>query len=261
MVKRPLGQTGIAVTPIAYGAFKIGGRQDAGVGQYEVPTGDQANALLNLALDLGVNLIDTARSYHLSEQRVGQALANRRDEYAVITKAGEVWSPADGSAHHFGAAAIEGSLRTSVDELQTNRLDVVLIHSTCDDVEVLTNHGVCTTLETLRSRSGPIEIGAVGFSGYTPAAFELAMQWADVLMVEYNLNRRALEPVITRACDRGIGVVVKKVFDQGRLRSRADEALRFALEHPGVTSVAIDTTNSDRLRHAVCIAEQMLPVR
>src|SRR5262249_58472118 len=74
---RPLGSTGILVSPVGLGAGRIGGP--------EISDSD-VDRLVGRALDLGVNLIDTARSYGASEERLGRALARRRERVVVSTK-------------------------------------------------------------------------------------------------------------------------------------------------------------------------------
>jgi len=89
MVPQPLGKTGILVTPIGYGAFKIGRNEGIKYPQgYALPSEAEVGRLLNGVLDLGVNLIDTAPAYGLSEHRIGQAIGHRRREYVLSTKVG-----------------------------------------------------------------------------------------------------------------------------------------------------------------------------
>jgi aryl-alcohol dehydrogenase-like predicted oxidoreductase len=88
--QRPLGETGRQVTFIGFGGLEIG--RDWGLGDdasRQRPDDVQAGAVLNAALDAGINLIDTASAYHRSEERIGQSIAHRRGEYFLATKCGE----------------------------------------------------------------------------------------------------------------------------------------------------------------------------
>lgn len=88
--RRRLGRTGLEVTRIGFGALEIG--RDWGLGEGVArrrPEAEEAGRTLNGVLDLGINLIDTARAYHGSEERIGVFLAARRNEYVLATKAGE----------------------------------------------------------------------------------------------------------------------------------------------------------------------------
>src|SRR5438128_1494734 len=72
---RPLGSSGIAVTPIGFGAFKIG--RNEGIkypSAYSLPTDAESERLIHQILDLGVNYIDTAPAYGVSEERIGRAI-------------------------------------------------------------------------------------------------------------------------------------------------------------------------------------------
>ena len=96
MVKiRKFGDTGLSVSMVGLGAGQIG---EADVDEAT------ASGVLNGALDLGVNLIDTAASYGSSEERIGRHLGHRRDEFVLSSKGGQAidghadWSPASVSA-------------------------------------------------------------------------------------------------------------------------------------------------------------------
>ena len=89
MEHRSLGQTGLALSTVGYGAFKIGRNQKIKYAQpFDLPTDDEADRLLNAVLDLGVTYIDTAPAYGLSERRIGRSLAHRANEFVLSTKVG-----------------------------------------------------------------------------------------------------------------------------------------------------------------------------
>src|SRR5690606_15281931 len=93
--------------------------------------------LLNAILDLGINYIDTAPAYGLSEERIGRAIAHRRDEFVISTKVGERFE--DGTSYYeFDRSSVESSLANSLQKLRTDVLDIVFIHAPADDVRVLT---------------------------------------------------------------------------------------------------------------------------
>ena len=80
MNTRPLGNTGLSVSEIGLGAAQIGNRR--------LPEA-QAEAVLRTALDVGINFIDTAAMYGVSEERIGRYLSNRREDFVVATKCGD----------------------------------------------------------------------------------------------------------------------------------------------------------------------------
>src|SRR3954447_14299500 len=121
--KRPVGASGLAVTLLGFGALEIG--RDWGLGdatQRQRPAEAEACAVLQTALDLGINLIDTASAYHRSEERIGRCLADQRPRYVLATKCGEHNAEPD-TYYDFSYEAIRASIRRSHELLQTDVID------------------------------------------------------------------------------------------------------------------------------------------
>lgn len=253
MVQRPLGNTGLRVSPIGLGAFKIG--RNVGIKyphHYELPEENEVAALLNGVLDLGINYIDTAPAYGLSEERIGKAIGHRRNEFVLSTKAGETFENGR-STYDFSAAAVAASVERSLQRLQTDRLDIVFIHSPGDDLPVMQKTDVVPTLQRLRQAG---KTRAIGLSGKTVEGARAALTWADVLMVEYHLNVRSHERVFAEASKRGIGIVCKKGLASGQLPP--SDAIRFVLNNPAITSMVIGSLNLNHLRENLKAAESTL---
>ncbi|MDG2291262.1 MAG: aldo/keto reductase [Phycisphaerales bacterium] len=214
MERRPLGRTGLEVTPLGFGAFKIGRNEGIKYPEpYLIPSDDEVARLLDGILDLGINLIDTAPAYGTSEERIGQCLASRRDEYLLSSKAGEQWK--DGhSCYDFSPEAIRRSVQESLSRLQTDHLDLLLLHSDGSDLQ-LQQDGVLPNL--LRSLRDAGMARAIGMSGKSSDGMHAALEWADVVMLEYNIDDTTMEPVIRAAADQGVGVLVKKGLGSGHL--------------------------------------------
>ena len=249
---QPLAGTGLAVTPVGLGAFKLG--RDLGTkypGSYRIPSEDQATRIIHQMLDLGINYIDTAPAYGLSEERVGRAIRDRPD-VVVSTKVGESFQVIDQqpvSDYRYDAATTRASIERSLRRLGRDALDLVFIHSNGDDLNILNQTDVVDTLTALRDRG---DIRAVGLSGKTAEGFAQSLEWADAVMVEYSAAEPGLSQTIAQAAERGVGVVVKKALNSGHLT--ADAALRFVFEQPGVGSVVIGTLNPDHMRTNLAVA-------
>ena len=252
---RPLGSCGISCSRLAWGAFKIG--RDEGTkfpDGYTIPSEDDAIATVHEMLDLGITFIDTAPSYGLSEARLGRALADRREDVVLATKVGEQFI--DGRSHHdFSSTAAVKSLHESLRRLGTDHVDLLLVHSDGDDRAILEDEEY---IETLRSfRSGGLT-RAIGFSGKTTEGNRRALDWSDAIMVEYHLDDRSHEPVITEAADRGVGVIVKKALRSGHLP--AANALEFLFHDSpvadGITSVMVGSLSGDRMRENAAVLRQ-----
>ena len=252
MRDRTLGRTGFRVSPIGFGAFKIGRNQGAKYpAGYELPDDAAVERLLNAVLDAGISYIDTAPAYGLSEERIGRFLARRRGEFVLSTKVGETFT--DGkSSFDFSSAGIRASVQRSLLRLQTDAIDVVFIHSDGNDLAILNRSDAVATLLELKA-SGVVR--AIGMSGKTVEGALESLKWADVLMVEYHLQDRSHEQVITAAAERGVGVVVKKGLAAGHLS--AADALRFVLGNPHVASMVVGGLNVDHIRANIAAVDPM----
>lgn len=238
-----IGLTELTVPPLGFGAFKIG--RNEGIKYptgYELPSEDEAARLLNGVLDLGCTLIDTAPAYGISEARIGRHLARRRKEFMLSTKVGETFAEGK-STYDFTTAGIRASLERSRERLQSDVLDTVFIHSPGNDQEVLEQTDVVGVLQEYRQRG---VIRAIGLSGKSVEGAQLAMAWADVLMVEFHPQDTSHEAVIEAARQRNIGVFVKKGLGSGRIPP--SEAIPFVLSRPGVTSLIAGGLNLDHFR-------------
>ncbi|HVW01149.1 MAG TPA: aldo/keto reductase [Planctomycetaceae bacterium] len=243
MEQRPLGRTGLEVSVLGFGAFKIGrNEQIKYANPYPLPDEPTVARLLNGLLDLGITHFDTAPAYGLSEERLGRCLAYRRREFVLSTKVGEVFE--DGrSRYDFSAAAIQQSVDHSLSRLQTDAVDVLLIHAPAADMHVLKQTDAVAAV-LAQKQSGKSR--AVGFSGKTVEAAQLALEWADVLMVEYHLDDTSHADVIAEAHRRGIGVMVKKGLASGRLPPQ--QAIPFVLAQPGVSNLVVGGLSLEHMR-------------
>jgi len=250
MQRRPLGRTSLLVSPLGYGAFKIGRNEKTKYpAAYALPEESEVERLLNGVLDLGINFIDTAPAYGVSEERVGRALAHRRREIVLSTKVGETF--VDGASHYdFSRSAVEQSVERSLKRLRTDVLDLVFIHSNGNDDAILHETDVVETLCDLRARG---LVRAVGLSGKTPGGARSALEWADALMVEYHAQDDSHAGVIDEAAGRGAGIIVKKGLASGHLP--AEESIRYVLGNPHVCSLVVGSLNLDHLRANVAAAE------
>lgn len=249
MIRRGLGRTGLAVGPLGFGAFKIGRNQGIKYPTaYDLPDDVAVARLLNTVLDLGINLIDTAPAYGLSEERIGRTIGHRRSEYVLSTKVGEEFS--DGrSSYDFSRAGITASVHRSLRRMRTEAIDLVFLHSPGDDVELLEQTDAVATLSELKSAG---LIRAIGLSGKTVEGARLALRWADVLMVEYHVQNRSHDEVLHEATARGVGIVVKKGLASGTLD--AADAIPFVLQNPAITSLIVGGLNIDHIRANLQIA-------
>jgi aryl-alcohol dehydrogenase-like predicted oxidoreductase len=249
--RRPLGKTGVEVTPLAFG----GGSHFLGrIG------GDEAEArrLIERAFELGIRYFDTAAGYtfrpheRLSETYYGRVLAPHRDQIFLATKSGE--RDRDGMLR---------SVEKSLELLRTDRLDLVQMHSLREREELdrlERPDGGLTALRELREQKVVRFIGATGH--YNPEVLLEAVDRFDIdtLLVSLNaaqtshpLSMAPGEPlaafeeeVLPAAVAKGIGVNAMKVMGQGNLvgdaAGSAEELIRYVLSLPISTAVIAHTS-------------------
>ncbi len=253
MQSRPFGQTGLRVTPLGFGAFKIGRNEKFKYPQpYDLPDEATVERLLNGVLDLGVNLIDTAPAYGLSEERIGRFLSQRRSEFVLSTKVGERFINSE-STYDFSGLAVRASVAESLRRLKTEVIDILFVHSNGDDLTIQQQTDLVPTLQKLKYAG---YVRSLGFSGKTPAGAAAALAWADAVMVEYHLQDTSHTDVISSAAERNVGVVVKKGLSSGHLP--AADAIRFVLSNAHVGSLIVGGLNLDHWRANAATADGVL---
>lgn len=247
MIHRPLGRTGMQVSPLGLGTVKIG--RNAGVkypAAFDLPDDASVVALLETAAECGINVIDTAPAYGTSETRLGALLPGPRDRWILMTKTGETFER-EASAFDFSPEATRASVDRSLRRLQTDYLDVVLVHSDGRDLEIIEEAGTLDVLSDLKDQG---QIRAFGMSTKTVAGGLAAIERCDVVMITYHIGYEDEAPVIDVARDRGVGVVIKKALGSGHLAvdEPAEVALRHVSSYPGVSSIIVGTINPQHLR-------------
>ncbi len=178
---RKLGATGLVVSEIGFGAWGIGGRS-VGETSYGDTDDSVSLAALRRALDRGITFIDTSPAYGAghSETLIGRALAGRRDEAVVATKAGyEDWArPAD-----FSPAAIRSSVEASLRRLGTGYIDLLQLHNPPSDV--LASPEVREEMAALMAAG---KVRSWGVSAKSPQMALEALHMAGAPVIQANFN-------------------------------------------------------------------------
>jgi aryl-alcohol dehydrogenase-like predicted oxidoreductase len=259
---RSIGNTGIQVSAVGLGTVKFGRNQKVHYPHsFALPSDQEIIALLGHAQDLGINLLDTAPAYGQSEERLGKLLQGRRHEWVVSTKVGEEFI--GGESHFdFSPAAIANSIERSLMRLHTDYLDLVLVHSNGEDIQLIEQEGVFDSLAALKKLG---KLRAFGMSTKTIQGGLRAVDESDVVMVTYNPSHVVELPVITHAHRQNKGIFIKKALASGHLdklgaaqEDPVKAALRFILQEPGVTSIILGTINAEHLKHNLSCAKEML---
>lgn len=278
MQNRTFGRTGLAVSPLGFGAAPIG----------FLPVDRQRVAsMLNHLLDHGVNLIDTAAMYQGSEELIGEAVGHRRREYTLVTKCGTKVPDID--APLWSYELVSRTVDRALNRLRTDVLDVMLLHS-CD----------LKTLEqgdAIRALVDAKKAGKVRFPGYSgdneEAAYAAKHPELFVLETSVNVADQAnVDSALPLAVKHGVGVLAKRPIANAAWKDLAQQpgmyqnyaatyterlkkmkltpaelgfsgppekawpeiALRFTLSQPGVHCAIIGTTNPDNARYNIELA-------
>ena len=252
MVRRQLGRTGFAVSPIALGTTKLGRNTDVKYpASFALPSEEEVEALFQSALELGVNLIDTAPAYGESERKLGALVEYHRDEIVLCTKVGEEYVNGR-SVYDFSATAIVASVEASLSRLRTDHIDILLLHSDGRDFEILTQTDALEGLNALK-QSG--QARAVGISAKSPAGIREAVRSCDIVMAPFSQKETALADALAQAHDSGLGVLAIKGLFSGHLKARP--AIEFVLNQPFIDALVIGTLNPAHLEAATKVAEEV----
>lgn len=203
MQTRTLGKTGLEISRLGIGLSEIG---------YQLTPADvdQANTLLNGALDNGINFLDTAACYDISEELVGQTVAKRRDEFVLATKAGHAAGDYEGQS--WTAQTVTDSIDRSLRRMKTDYLDLVQLHS-CD-VDVLERGEV---IEALQAAQQAGKTRFIGYSGDNDAAmWAVQSGYFDTLQTSFNLTeQKARYELLPTAKTQNMGVIIKRPIANG----------------------------------------------
>lgn len=244
MTLKELGDTGILVSPIGLGTTKFGRNVGVKYPQaFDLPDEADLAALLAVAKDLGVNVIDTAPAYGVSEERLGRLLAGQRKDWVIVGKVGEEFEGGV-SSHAFTPEHFEMSVMRSLERLKTDYIDVLLIHSDGNDLDILGDEALIDVMRGFKQRG---LVRAIGASTKTALGGIKALELMDVVMASYNPDYTDELPVLEYAAAHGKGVLLKKVLSSGHNLAVKD-ALAFALSSPAVASAVIGTINAGHLK-------------
>ena len=253
--KRQIGKTDVEVSVIGLGTVKFGRNQGVKYPHaFSLPSDSEIEALLHTAEELGINLLDTAPAYGTSEERLGTLLRGSRQKWVISTKVGEEFVDGE-SQFDFSAAHLRQSIERSLLRLHTDYLDIVLVHSDGNDVNVIENDHVFSMLAALKKEG---KIRAYGMSTKTLDGARLTIDLADVVMLTYNPTYTDEREMIDYAYQHQKGVFIKKAFASGHLQMPTNEVMKFVFAEPGVTSVIVGTLNKEHLRENVAGALQAL---
>ena len=273
MEKRMLGKTGLELPVLSFGASSIGQ-------EFRSVKVDEALASVRVALDCGLNFIDTSPFYGrgMSEVLLGMALRGvPRDQYILGTKLGRY----DLGHFDFSARRVAESVDVSLHRLGTDHLDIML----CHDIEFVPMQQIVDeTIPALRRIQQAGKVRFIGFSGYPQKIFRFIADQTDVDCVlsynQYTLqNTRFADETVSYLKSKGIGVMNAGPFSARLLTNAplpawlkepeavkaaarraaalcaargsdiAKLALQFSLANPDITTTVAGSANPENIRN------------
>ena len=212
---RQLGNTGLMISEVGFGGIPIQRTKE-----------DAIPALFDALRREGINFIDTARGYTVSEEYIGRALAGRRDKFVLATK-----------SMARTAEAMAKDIEISLRNLQTDHIDLYQIHNPgmADLEKVLAPGGA---MEALIAAKEAGKIGHIGLTCHLTQVFERALEIPQVetIMFPYNPVETQGEALIAKCREKGIGFIAMKPLAGGAIEN-ASLAMRFILQNEGVSVV------------------------
>lgn len=241
MEYRVLGKTGLNVSRMGFGGLPIQRTDDAACREI----------LLRLA-DLGVNYIDTARGYTVSEEYIGKALAGIRDKFIIATK-----------SMAKDKESMRKDIETSLRNLRTDYIDIYQIHNPNREGydQIVAPGGA---LEALLEAKAAGKIGHIGFTNHYAELIELVLQesWVETVMFPYNIVETQGEKLLTLCKEKNVGFIAMKPLAGGAIDD-ARLALRYisACENvdviiPGMDEPAQVQENYDAIADAAPLSEE-----
>ncbi len=233
-----LGKTGLSVSRMGFGGIPIQ-RIDA----------EGTKTLIHKLKDAGVNYIDTARGYTVSEEYLGYALEGIREHFILATK-----------SMSRTAEAMAADIETSLKNLRTDYIDLYQVHNpTAKDVQQVCAPG--GAVEALQAAKAAGKIGHIGITLHSVDLFKEALElpWVETIMFPYNIVETQAEDLIAKCTEKGIGFVCMKPLAGGAIDD-ATVALRFVAANPNVTVVIPGMAAPEELEQNVAAMSDTTPL-
>ena len=215
MEYRTLGKTGLKLSRMGFGGIPIQKIDEEGT-----------RKLLHEMMEKGVNYIDSARGYTVSEQYIGYGLEGIRDKFVLATK-----------SMSRTKEAMAADIETSLGNFRTDYIDLYQVHNpSMEQLDQVMGEG--GALEALMEARAAGKIGHIGLTAHSTEVFERALEldWVETIMFPYNIVEQQGAELIHKCAEKNIGFIVMKPLAGGAIED-ASLALRYVCSNPDVTVV------------------------
>lgn len=215
MEYRTLGKTGLKISRMGFGGIPIQKIDEEGT-----------RKLLHEMMEKGVNYIDSARGYTVSEQYIGYGLEGIRDKFVLATK-----------SMSRTKEAMAADIETSLGNFRTDYIDLYQVHNpSMEQLDQVMGEG--GALEALMEARAAGKVGHIGLTAHSTEVFERALEldWVETIMFPYNIVEQQGAELIHKCAEKNIGFIVMKPLAGGAIED-ASLALRYVCSNPDVTVV------------------------
>ena len=208
-----LGKTGLKVSALGFGGIPIQRIDEEG-----------SRELMHQLLDAGVNYIDSARGYTVSEEFIGYGLQGIRDQFVLATK-----------SMARDKESMARDVEISLKNFRTDYIDLYQIHNP-NEAQLETVCAPGGALEALLEAKAAGKIGHIGITLHSADVFRKALEldWVETVMFPYNIVETQAEELIKACAEKNIGFICMKPLAGGAIED-AQLAMRFIAHNPDVT--------------------------
>ena len=238
MEYRILGKTGLKISRLGFGGIPIQKIDKEGT-----------KSLMQELMNAGVNYIDTARAYTVSEEYLGYALEGIREHFVLATK-----------SMARTKQAMEKDIAASLHNLRTDYIDLYQVHNpNPKDLEQVLSPG--GALEALLEAKQAGRIGHIGITLHSVELFRQAVEfpWVETIMFPYNIVETQGQELIAQCREKNIGFICMKPLAGGAIED-AKTALRFVVSDPNVTVVIPGMATTEEIAQNVATTSNTEPL-
>ena len=238
MEYRILGKTGLKISRMGFGGIPI-----------QKIDGEGTKQLMHRLMAAGINYIDTARGYTVSEEYLGFALEDIREHFVLATK-----------SMARDKAGMAKDIDISLKNLRTNYIDLYQIHNpNAAQLEQVTAPG--GALEALMEAREAGKIGHIGITLHSVELFErcLEFEWVETIMFPYNIVETQGEALIDRCAEKNIGFICMKPLAGGAIED-ATLAMRFVCANDNMTVVIPGMAEEKEIDQNIAAVEDPAPL-
>ena len=238
MEYRTLGKTGLKVSRMGFGGIPIQKIDEEGT-----------RRLLQEMAEKGINYIDSARGYTVSEQYIGYGLQGIRDKFILATKSMSRTKD-----------AMAADIETSLKNFRTDYIDLYQVHNpSMEQLDQVIGEG--GALEALMEAKATGKIGHIGLTAHSTAVFERALEldWVETIMFPYNIVEQQGAELIHRCTEKNIGFIDMKPLAGGAIED-GTLALRYVCSNPDVTVVIPGMAESSELEENMAACSKEAPL-